>query len=1309
VALHDLFNSTNGDSWTWHNVTTAGNKWNFSGDPNPCADTWQGITCSTAPTAAGYLHVLNLELNDFSLDGTIPPSMGNLTELQQLILSENYLNGSIPDTLGQCTQLSVADLRSNFLTGRIPNTLKQWTQLTELYLNINQLTGSIPDILGQCIYMTVFDLRSNFLKGSIPDTIGRCTQLAQLYLYNNQLTGSIPDSLGQCTKLIDLYLNSNQLVGSIPDIVGQLTQLTVLDLKSNLLTGSIPDTLGKCTQLQSMYLYDNQLTGSIPDTLGQCTQLRVFDLRTNLLTGTIPETVGQCTQLTELYLYDNQLSGSIPDTMGQCTQLTVLALYDNQLTGSIPDSLRQCTQLNSVQLADNHLTGPLLSAWFSSFNNSVQYLECTNNMLSGTIPTVQGNELSFQLLDLSYNMLTGTLPSNFVGALWHIIALYVNHNLLSGSLPLYWTSTFESMDALYLQSNRLTGSLPASLGHLPHLQSLNLSSNRLTGTIPASFQQLGALQSLLLKDNQLRGDIAQLFNPAGTQTNLSVVQLSGNQLTGTLPAAAFLLPSLSSFAAVDNCLEGPLPEEAICGSTSLSSLVLDGLHSASSCSNHLLSLSSKGFVLGTLPQCLFAMPTLTTLHLSGSGLTGSLPAEANISAVLTDLSLSHNLLTGKIPRSILGRDWANLDLSYNRLTGTLRSARTAPYGNSTKLSLQQNRLSGVIPGSMKQVGSLSVLESNLFSCRVDRSDMPQQDPVSSKYGCGSDAVNNALYAWLGMVSVASCVAVVFKRNLPNSWLHVSHNGHLVGLKYVLKVSFNVCLLGAVSAAYSILVLLPVYTVFNTYHPTFTYQYAWTVSGAFLSGVTAFVLKAVFLSLQLVVLWFVAQSRSFQHEILQLVHTKVSEPTKVSDVQSWLINTGMMVFSLSVVVGINVGFVFATLSLAGRELTLIQILLAVFKLGFNNVVAPALKAQVAMQLEEKGANTLSAINFSELLLVLLNVIVIPCLVVMVISPTCFYDAYTSSDEVNSSYTSKGACTAADIQTDSSGQVISASCSEQGIALEQTSYTPPFTYSYQCSSSFVTYYAPTFVIMCIISGFLVPAQRWLLLWLRRNLSISSRLHILVTAATPRILKELQSPEDLAQSRSVPLIEPLFNGNQLVTSLMTYLALLLTFGALFPPLAVCCAVAMASVVLTARLEVGRYVAAAVVAGRQDCVDEIERVCVDVAPPQQLRVALDMVLTVSCLFYTLFLFDTLGDEVGFAGAFWVLIVVPVVPLLALALRSTSLRWKHAVRKAEANTLAADPERGVELKVSQTQSVKATLTLDTDNANFRNPMHHAT
>jgi hypothetical protein len=39
--------------------------------------------------------------------------------------------------------------------------------------------------------------------------------------------------------------------------------------------------------------------------------------------------------------------------------------------------------------------------------------------------------------------------------------------------------------------------------------------------------------------------------------------------------------------------------------------------------------------------------------------------------------------------------------------------------------------------------------------------------------------------------------------------------------------------------------------------------------------------------------------------------------------------------------------------------------------------------------------------------------------------------------------------------------------------------------------------------------------------------------------------------------------------------------------------------------------------------------------------------ILTVSALFYTLFLFDTLGDAVGLHKAYWVLIVVPLLPLL--------------------------------------------------------------
>ena len=40
-------------------------------------------------------------------------------------------------------------------------------------------------------------------------------------------------------------------------------------------------------------------------------------------------------------------------------------------------------------------------------------------------------------------------------------------------------------------------------------------------------------------------------------------------------------------------------------------------------------------------------------------------------------------------------------------------------------------------------------------------------------------------------------------------------------------------------------------------------------------------------------------------------------------------------------------------------------------------------------------------------------------------------------------------------------------------------------------------------------------------------------------------------------------------------------------------------------------------------------------------------MLITASCWFYTLFIFDTLGDAVNFSGAYWVLIVMPLMPLV--------------------------------------------------------------
>jgi hypothetical protein len=414
----------------------------------------------------------------------------------------------------------------------------------------------------------------------------------------------------------------------------------------------------------------------------------------------------------------------------------------------------------------------------------------------------------------------------------------------------------------------------------------------------------------------------------------------------------------------------------------------------------------------------------------------------------------------------------------------------------------------------------------------------------------------------------------------------------------------------------------------------------------------------------------------------------------------LANVAVALFNLAVVGSANYGFVLATLRLDGRQLTAIQILLAVFKLGFNSAVVPSVQNRV------KALGAQHEATMSQLLQVLLNVIGIPCLVVLFISPACFFDALKGPDSVTSSYEYDGDCYS--FVPDPKGGV---RCDGLVIEEDTTEYTPPFTYSYQCSSSFVTSYAPTYVIMCVISGFVLPAYRLLQFWLRYNLSPTSRLFPLVMAATPRILEELPSPQELAEARSDPLYRPVFYANELLMNMFTYLALILTFGALFPPLAVCCAVAMVSVVLTALLEVGYYMTAATSAGRQDCLNDIENACKGVATFHQLRVALYMVLTVTCMFYTLFLFDTLGYEVGFAGAFWVLLVVPMLPVvIAFVYKAVSVGTAPPKVIERSN-----PDVGVELGSVKIISEGSSLAagertqadqLDSHQFSSTNPMH---
>ncbi len=209
-ALVAFYHATGGPDWA-----------DKTGWLDPKASPWYGVTVSGVEfdgngkiTKKGYVSSLRLFSNQLS--GSIPASLGNLSNLRELSLHSNRLSGSIPAFLGSLSNLEELLLDGNQLSGSIPSSLGNLDNLWLLDLYGNLLTGEIPSSLGNLSNLKVLILSDNLLEGSIPSSLGNLGNLEELLLDGNQLSGSIPSSLGNLDNLWDLSLDDNRLSGEIP-------------------------------------------------------------------------------------------------------------------------------------------------------------------------------------------------------------------------------------------------------------------------------------------------------------------------------------------------------------------------------------------------------------------------------------------------------------------------------------------------------------------------------------------------------------------------------------------------------------------------------------------------------------------------------------------------------------------------------------------------------------------------------------------------------------------------------------------------------------------------------------------------------------------------------------------------------------------------------------------------------------------------------------------------------------------------------------------------------------------------------------
>ena len=96
----------------------------------------------------------------------------------------------------------------------------------------------------------------------------------------------------------------------------------------------------------------------------------------------------------------------------------------------------------------------------------------------------------------------------------------------------------EDTDSLpNLPYSGLTGSIPSEIGNLTNLTELNLYGNQLTGSIPSEIGNLTKLEYLFLNDNQLIGNIpSEVCNLFIWWGRTSEFNISNNQLCPPYPS-----------------------------------------------------------------------------------------------------------------------------------------------------------------------------------------------------------------------------------------------------------------------------------------------------------------------------------------------------------------------------------------------------------------------------------------------------------------------------------------------------------------------------------------------------------------------------------------------------------------------------------------------------------------------------------------------------------------------------------------------------------------------------------------------------
>lgn len=362
------------------------------------------------------------------------------------------------------------------------------------------------------------------------------------------LWGQIPQS--EKEALITLYNSTNGAewleefrwdLSQTPDkwsgVVVKDGHVIALMLNSAELNGTLPEGIfSALPELEALALDQNpNLKGTVPSDLVSLKKLQILSITYCGFTGELPSLDGfkELILLNLSMLNQKKDPNGFTSTMPDFANMPHLQYFDASfagMKGQISEGIGNCKDLDYFDISGNNIEGSLPA----SLNNCVKLKDFSvqDNKLSGEIPDLSAiTGITFDIMNgyfgrffLNDNQFTGRFPM-WIASLNDVKRMSFANNQLEGSLPDNLGTLLE-LESFYADHNNLSGDLPKQLP--PKLENLDLSNNQLTGSLPAEWSKATNLNSIVLTNNELSGKVGLDYKKL---SELETVRVSFNRFT----------------------------------------------------------------------------------------------------------------------------------------------------------------------------------------------------------------------------------------------------------------------------------------------------------------------------------------------------------------------------------------------------------------------------------------------------------------------------------------------------------------------------------------------------------------------------------------------------------------------------------------------------------------------------------------------------------------------------------------------------------------------------------------------------------